>query len=159
MAKTSRLVSTVAALALAAPVLAQVAKEGPLDFVMCWGGQIHQLAAMETARFGTYSVSGAVRGADKPFDGMAVECIGTYESITGVHKSKGYCIFQDASGDRIYGTDWVAPEGPAWQYLAGTGKFKGITGSGKVEALSTNAQLRPGTMQACRRVTGTYKMP
>jgi len=160
MAKTfSRLLATFAAMAAASTSLAQVPKEGAVDTTICWGGPTHIITATPTDRFGTYVVTGGTRAADKTFDSMSLECIGTFEARSGGSQHKGYCVYQDASGDKFHGTDSFTPQGYAWEFLGGTGKFQGISGTGKVERLGAMPSVRQGTMQGCRRLVGNYKLP
>jgi hypothetical protein len=158
MAKTLTMVFAIAALAAATPGLSTVLKEGPVDTTLCWGGPMHLLSANPTERFGTYVVKGGTSATDQVFDSMILECIGTFEARSAGAQSKGYCVFQDAIGDRIYGVDALTPGGGyTWEYLGGTGKFEGISGSGKIERVG---DLGPaaGTLRGCRRFIGSYKM-
>lgn len=158
MAKNFNLVFATAALA-AMPALSQLIKEGPIDVTMCYGGPMHMVSATPSDRFGTYVVKGGTSAANTTFDSMIVECAGTFEARSGTPQSRGYCVFQDASGDKINGIDSLTPQaGYAWEYLGGTGKFAGISGSGRVERVGTLGP-GPGTLQGCRRFTGSYKLP
>lgn len=158
MAKTINTVLAMAALA-ATPVLSQVPKEGAVDTTMCWGGPMHVVSATPTDRFGTYVVKGGTSAADQAFDSMIVECAGAFESRSGASGSRGYCVFQDAGGDRILGVDSLTPQGGyAWEYVGGTGKFEGISGRGRLERVG-NLGAGPGTLQGCRRLIGNYKLP
>lgn len=158
MAKTLNAVLAVTALA-ATPVLSQMLKEGPVDTTLCWGGPMHMVTATPRDRFGTYVIKGGTSAADAVFDSMTLECAGSFEARAAGLQSKGYCMFQDASGDRIFGVDSLTLQGDyVWQYLDGTGKFEGISGSGRVERVGT---LGPeaGNLRGCRRFTGSYRLP
>jgi len=44
------------------------------------------------------------------------------------------------------------------KFLQGTGKWKGIKGSGKVRAITSGKPIMPGTLQGCGRWTGTFEL-
>ncbi|MDP3758979.1 MAG: hypothetical protein Q8R01_00520 [Ramlibacter sp.] len=138
---------------------APMAREGTYEQTLCFGGPNYVVNASDTDRYGTYQTTGGTQSATKAFDSMSLECIGTFELRSSVYKHKGYCVFQDAAGDKFHVADTAAPQGYTVELLGGTGKFKGITGSANVERLGAMTPIRQGTMQACRRVTGSYKLP
>jgi len=161
--KFKTVLSTLAALAsvcaLAQPASAPpLAKEGFYEQTLCFGGSSHVINASETDRYGSYVLTGGTQSVIKAFDAMALECIGTWELRSTVFQQKGYCVFQDPSGDKIHGTDTVTPQGYSVELLGGTGKFKGISGSAKIERLGAMSTVRQGTMQGCRRISGSYKL-
>lgn len=147
------------ALLLAGGVAAagSIPQEGQVDSSVCFGGPMHVIAPSATEQFGSYVVKGATSAADVAFDSLVVECTGTFERRAGTTQSKGHCIFRDADGDAIYGTDAITPEGYVWTYVSGTGKFQGITGSGRLERWGT---LEPTSteLRGCRKFTGTYRV-
>lgn len=149
-----------AALACAtAQVPPPIAKEGGVDISVCWGGQLHMLTPAPNELFGTYVVTGGTRAADGVFDSMSLECLGAVENRAGEYRHKGYCTFQSPGGDKVYGTDATTAQGYTWQFLGGTGKFQGISGSGNVERLGNLTPIRQGTVQGCRRLVGRYRLP
>jgi hypothetical protein len=148
---------TLAAAAL--PAVAQPAREGAIDMSFCFGGPTHAVNVSQGVSFGNYTLTGGSQSADKTFHALGMECIGTFEYKQGAPQHRGYCVWQDGGGDKIYGVDSRSPQtGYVWEFLGGTGKFQGIQGSGKVEFMGNVAQVRTGTMQGCRRLTGTYKL-
>jgi len=159
----SRPVSNLAALAVAALAvgasIAQVPKEGPVDLSMCFGGPTQTVSPTPQDRFGTYALMGGARAAAGPADALSVECLGIFEAGTRGAASQGYCVFQEASGDKIFGVDVRNAQGYTWEWRGGTGRFAGITGSGTLEVVGVMAPVRPGTLQGCRRVTGRYRLP
>lgn len=134
-------------------------REGSYDQTLCFGGPAHAIVASDTDRYGTYQLTGATQSANKAFDAMSLECVGTFEMRSNVYRHKGYCVFQDASGDRFHVTDTASPQGYTAELLGGTGKFKGITGSATIARLGAITPVRQGTLQGCRRITGSYKLP
>lgn len=159
MAKMFNAVLALAMLTAATPALSEVLKQGPVDTRLCWGGPMHVISGTSTDRFGTYAVKGGTSADNTMFDSMILECIGTFETRSSGSRSNGHCVFQDASGDKIYGIDSMTPQGGyAWEYQGGTGKFEGISGSGRVERIG-NLGAGPGTLQGCRRFVGNYTLP
>jgi len=72
-----------------------------------------------------------------------------------------YSKFMDPDGDFVISETTVAPgqsEG-TFKFLQGTGKGKGIKGSGKVRAITRGKPITPGTGQGCGRYTGTFELP
>lgn len=136
-----------------------MAREGAYEQTLCFGGQAHLVIASETDRYGTYQLTGGALSATKAFDAMSLECVGTFEMRSGVYRHKGYCVFQDSSGDKFHVADTAAPQVYSAEMLGGTGKFKGITGSATIERLGAISPVRQGTLQGCRRITGSYKLP
>ncbi|HWQ37704.1 MAG TPA: hypothetical protein VNM24_03705 [Burkholderiales bacterium] len=66
--------------------------------------------------------------------GGPATCFFTFFVIDGHGKSKGFCAFGDADGDRIF-TDWHGREFPGGgeginEIAGGTGKYAGIQGRG-----------------------------
>lgn len=146
--------------ACAVQAAAQLPSQGTIDMTFCFAGPTHTVKATPEDQFGTYTLNGGSQSADKTFHALGFECVGAFEyrGTTGQHR--GYCVWQDAAGDKIYGVDSLTPQGGyVWEFLGGTGKFKGIQGAGKVERTGAVAQLRAGVMQGCRRLTGAYKLP
>jgi hypothetical protein len=144
----------------ALPAVAQAPREGPVDMTFCFAGPTHTVEATEADQFGTYALNGGTQAADKQFHALGFECVGTFEYRSTVQQHRGYCVYRDTAGDTVYGVDMLTPQsGYVWEFLGGTGKFKGIQGSGKVERTGAVAQMRKGLMQGCRRLTGTYKLP
>jgi hypothetical protein len=165
MATTKKAALSALTLLAAAGVLAQagnpapLAREGTYEQTMCFGGPAHVINASDTDRYGTYQITGGTQSTTKAFDSLSLECIGTFEMRSSVYKHKGYCVFQDASGDKFHGVDNASPQGYTVELLGGTGKFKGMTGVANVDRLGAMTPVRQGTMQACRRITATYKLP
>lgn len=154
-----RCVMSVVMSGVAVGVAAQVAREGAVDVTLCWGGPMQAIVGSANDRFGTYNVTGGTRAPGTPFDAMSVECLGSYELRARTYRHQGYCVYQDAAGDKVFGSDATTAQGYGWQFVGGTGKFEGISGSGTVERVGNHVPVRPGTIQGCRRVTGSYRLP
>jgi hypothetical protein len=81
--------------------------------------------------------------------------------MAGQLTALSYNKFMDPDGDFVILETTMAPgetEGN-FKFLQGTGKWKGIKGSGKVRAITRGKPITPGTSQACYRWTGTFELP
>lgn len=152
-----------AAVALSASALVQSAapmpQAGTFDSRVCFSGPVTRLVVSDTERYGTYNVSGTTRSDDKAFDALKMECIAAYEMRSRVWQHRGYCVFQDASGDKFHGADSMTTEGGyKFVFLGGTGKFTGFSGEASVKIIEdagSNAPA-PGTLHGCRQITARY---
>ena len=75
----------------------------------------------------------------------------------------GYCTLRDADGDLF--TIRASEKGSlvgsavgATTFVHGTGKYKGITGSGWYKGTPL-PEIQPGTFQITATMGGTYKLP
>ena len=65
----------------------------------------------------------------------------------------------EPDGDFVAGeATATGPEGH-WQFLEGTGKYKGIKGGGPDQPFVSGKAIVPGTSQGCRSATGKYTLP
>jgi hypothetical protein len=109
----------------------------------------------------SYSLTGTSRSnpSGGAFDMMSFQCVGVGALIEGKWSSNGFCEYLDADGDKSLGkATRIGPKG-TWKFVAGTGKFAGITGGGTNETLGQFPTIKPGTFQGCNRAVGTYKLP
>lgn len=100
-------------------------------------------------------------------DHFTFHCWGTNEIANGDSTSQGYCVGTDPTGDLVevkfawdrHATGEMAPKGPA-TYVAGTGKFAGI--SGDIALVGHSGEFRPpveGTYVSYVTFAGNYKLP
>lgn len=135
-------------------------REGAVEKTLCFSGTATPLAGNDSDRYGTYSVSGVAQSEQKAFDAMSTECSAAYEIRSGKWQHRGYCVFQDPSGDKYHVSDNWTTDGYKVVYLGGTGKFKGISGEGVVVPAGNDVKpLRAGSIQGCRRISTKYKLP
>jgi hypothetical protein len=153
-----------AALALSASVLAQsaapLAKEGTFEKKLCFSGPFSRIAVSDTERYGTYTVTGTTQSDNKAFDALKAECIAAYEMRSNVWQHRGYCVFQDASGDKFHGSDTLTTDGGyKVVFLGGTGKFAGFSGEATIRRIDDSRPSPvPGTLQGCRQISSKYKI-
>lgn len=137
---------------------AQPAPEGTLEWQLCFGGPLQVVSPAPQVVFGTYAVTGAVRTAGALAESLTLECLGSFDGRQRAPRSQGYCVYQNPAGDRIYGADNRSEQGYTWTFYGGTGVYAGISGSGTIEVTAGGPPIRPGTLQGCRRVTGSYRI-
>lgn len=72
----------------------------------------------------------------------------------------GYHKFMDRDGDYVIleSTRTPAETESNIKFLHGTGKWKGIKGSGKIRGITSGKPIMPGTNQGCGRWTGTFEL-
>jgi hypothetical protein len=81
--------------------------------------------------------------------------------MAGQLTTLSYSKLMDPDGDFVILETTMAPgetEGN-FKFLQGTGKWKGIKGSGKARAITSGKPITPGTSQGCGRWTGTFELP
>ena len=87
---------------------------------------------------GLVEIGGTQTSTDAQWDGAAITYWGTADLIDGSGIQRGYFLNVHADGARDCGSfdgkittagEQVTLDG-TWQYIGGTGKFKGITGKG-----------------------------
>jgi hypothetical protein len=68
------------------------------------------------------------------------------------------CNFVDAQGDRILSVANGTRDSFQWKWIAGTGKFAGITGSGTGKIDADYPRASPNVSGACWSGKGTYSI-
>lgn len=95
----------------------------------------------------------------KALEGDAVHCVGYTRIEKGKHTGRSACRFTDPQGDWFVGEATRAPGEPnVWTFLAGSGKWKGIQGSGTFKIVS-QTKPRAGSLELCLRHSGTFTVP
>lgn len=78
-------------------------------------------------------------------------------SPTGVEFSNR-CNFVDAQGDKIISVANGTRDSFQWKWVAGTGKFQGITGSGSGKIDANYPRANPAVSGSCWSGKGTYSI-
>lgn len=101
-------------------------------------------------------------GTQDPFHGSTQRCVGTLANFDGTVTANGWCKqVHPQTGDWLV-LDWAnsgKPGSGTYTLRHGTGKWKGITGSGTYESLGQTRPVEAGTYQNCVRIKGTMKLP
>ena len=90
--------------------------------------------------------------------------LGQMHGVKGIKQSEtGACEYTDADGDKVLATyEWKgvlfkSAEGP-FEFVAGTGKYTGITGGGESNWWPTRS-VKPDMTFGIMKVKGHYKLP
>ena len=130
------------------------------DFVACTDARMTSLeASAELTAFGAESWGVVSSSTTKDWENATTHCVGYTRVMAGKPVAKGVCKWKIATGDTAVGEYEIPVAGEAsWHWLVGTGKLKGITGSGTFKSLHSGS-IQPGTSQGCRRDWGSYTLP
>jgi len=98
---------------------------------------------------------------NKVFDNMTTHLITLSKNMAGKVTSLTYNKFMDPDGDFVIVETTSAPGETEsnCKFLQGTGKWKGIKGSGKFRPITHGKPITAGTSQGCSRWTGTFELP
>jgi len=95
------------------------------------------------------------------FHAMNSRCVGLVEIQKlkeGANIGNGYCKYADKDGDATV-LEWkFKGKESTWSFISGTGKWKGITGSGIYTVPVQSKGMFEGTFQNCVHVTGSYQV-
>lgn len=140
------------------------AEEKPINIVSCRSGTTTMLTASKELIVYGYELKGIDQDlkADKIFENYTHQCVGSTRILAGEMLTKGYCKYMAPDGDifivsydGIMGKEKPLP----WEYIGGTGKWKGVNGGGTVKAITSGKPIAEGTFQYCIEVSGTYNLP
>jgi len=94
----------------------------------------------------------------KFFDNSSVHNVGVMKIDKGKVTGSWLGKYLDPSGDFYVIESSLGGTEPGWKFIYGTGKFKGITGTGKAFRFTKGKPISPGTSQYCVKITGTYEL-
>ena len=132
----------------------------PIDSISCGFTTLSTiLSSPELTIFGTEEKGINLDNlASKDAGNLTYHSVGVLKIERGKMTGTYYFKYMDPSGDLMVGeTSSVGMEGN-WKYLYGTGKYKGITGGGKLVPITKGVPISPGTLQGCVKITGTYEL-
>jgi len=135
--------------------------ETPYDITACYSGTITMLSQSKELTIFSMDIKGIARSnhENKVFDNCTFNCVAVVRITAGKRTGLGYCKFLDPDGDIVvFEVTYVGAEGTS-KFLHGTGKWKGITGSGKFRTIARGKPITKGTAQNCSRATGTIELP
>jgi hypothetical protein len=134
--------------------------EQPFDFTVCISGTISILSTSEGANvFGTESKGITMSNhQNKAFHNCTYQFMGVGRGPAGEPIGFGYCKLMDTDGNFAIAELSGPPTDLTLKFLQGAGKWKGITGSGKGQRLTSGKPIAPGTFQSCTRYRGTFEL-
>lgn len=135
--------------------------ETPFDVTCCYAGDINVVSGSKELTVLGVEVSGIFRSnqENRALDNMTLYCIGVFRVTAGKGTSISYCKGLDPDGDVIVQEHRRDGSNVTWEFLQGTGKYKGIKGGGTGKVVARGKPITPGTTQGCSRVTGTFEVP
>jgi hypothetical protein len=97
----------------------------------------------------------------KPWANATNRCAGNMVVTQGKAAARGECLWTDADGDTFIGSFVDEPGKPVgvWTFLGGTGKWKGVSGSGTYQYVSSSPPRADGTGEGCTTHSGRYTLP
>ncbi len=153
----SAAVAIVLGLAIFIPV---VQAETPYDLTNCYYGTFTTLYKSKELTIVSLDMNGIARSnhENKVFDNCSFHSVQVKQFMAGKIKRYGHTKFMDPDGDYFI-VEISGGKNATVKFLYGTGKWKGITGSGKFEKIARGKAMEPGTYQGCVRNTGTFELP
>lgn len=137
-----------------------VKAETPYDITNCYYGKLTNLYNEEELKIFTTDVRGIARSnnENKVFDNCSFHSVQIIQNLNGQMKRFGHTKFLDPDGDYFF-VEVSGGKDAAVKFLYGTGKWKGITGTGKFERIARGKSMEPDTFHGCVRNTGTFELP
>ena len=160
---THKLSITVAAALVGASTLAVAAQAAETEYKFTWCGvdKSAMLTAGPELTIWTDDARGMVTpDSGKTFENTALQCVGYHRLMQGKMTTSSACKMTDAQGDTLIGEAVEAPDKPAvWTFLAGTGKWQGISGGGTYQFTAMGKPAADGAVEFCLTPTGKYTLP
>jgi len=156
------LILSIFALIGSSPLILAESAEQSYDVDSCVSMDISPLVRSEEITIFSFDSKGIVRSnsENKVFDNCTVHLKGVAVLEGKKQTVYAYMKYLDPDGDYVIYLYTQNPgEKAATTILAGTGKYKGITGGGKAVRIAVGKPLTEGTMQFCNNHKGTFTMP
>jgi hypothetical protein len=135
--------------------------EEPYDITSCFSWKLTQITASEELTITASESTGITQShnENKAFDNNTVHCVVLGKKTPGGATLDGYCKYLEPNGDIAVGRFGREGGKGTWEFIHGTGKWKGITGGGTYEIVAHGKPVAPGTFQSCSHATGTFALP
>jgi len=137
--------------------------EQPIDITYCLSLTATMVSETQELSIHSFDFKGIARSnlENKAFDNLTFHGIGVGRDLADkrIHRY-GYIKFMDPDGDILVTENLRTLDGPdaTWNFLQGTGKWKGIKGGGKLQSASRGRPILKDTVQGCIRMTGKYEL-
>ena len=140
-----------------------IAEEKPMNIISCRSATATMLTASKELVVYGFELKGIDQDLmeDKVHANYTHMCVGTIRIMGGEQISKGYCKYMAPDGDFfIVSFDGIGGAKPLpWEYIYGTGKWKGVKGRGTAKYITRGKPIAEGTSQSCMEISGTYELP
>jgi hypothetical protein len=137
--------------------------EQPIDITYCLSMTTTMVSETQELSIHSFDFKGIARSnlENKAFDNLTFHGIGVGRDLADkrIHRY-GYIKFMDPDGDIFVTENLRTLDGPdaTWNFLQGTGKWKGIKGGGKLQPATRGRPILKDTVQGCMRMTGKYEL-
>ena len=134
--------------------------ETPYDITNCYYGTSTRIYKDKELTIAILDIRGIARSnhENKVFDNCSFHSVQILEILNGKWKRSGHTKFMDKDGDYAF-VEISGEKTAVVKFIYGTGKWKGITGSGEFKTVARGKSMEPGTFQGCVRNTGTFELP
>lgn len=134
--------------------------EEPIDCTVCTDMTITTILKTKNLIIMGYESKGIVRDntASKFWDSDTVHGVGIIKIENGKLTGSYFDKHVAPNGDFYALEGSFAGRESHFKFIYGTGKFAGLTGSGKTIRITNGKPISPGTSQGCVKVTGTYEL-
>ena len=134
--------------------------EEPVEFTVYWSGTRTMLTQSKEFTSWSGDVLGITRSENKLFNDLSFSsiCIWLHRLENDEMKTTAHCYSKFMDADNDY---FILDNMGGWKLLYGTGKFKGITGTGESHSWASNGMrpIRQGTLQGRVSLKGTFVFP
>lgn len=136
-----------------------VAPGGKYEGMLCVAGPMPTIVQSDKEMAGTYESIGPI--ITKP--GMLyhltnIRCLASWSIVDGQYSETGHCQIVDNDGDKMFGRFSHTKGEGRWDVISGTGKYTGMTSGGAYGSVGQIPQPVAGSVQACNRITGTWRL-
>ena len=137
-----------------------VQAETSYDLNNCYSGTATDLYRTKELTILTVDAKGIAlsNNESKIFGNSTFHSTQVLQIVNGEWKRFGHTKFMDPDGDYFF-VEVTGGKNADIRFLYGTGKWKGITGTGKFERIARGKAIEPGTFQGCVRNTGSFELP
>ena len=134
--------------------------ETPFDVTTCFSGERTTVAGSPEVTVAGSLTKGTwlSNHENKIFQNMTSQCAGILKILAGKAYGTAYCKVMNPDGDFIIMENTLEAPEIKFNFLHGTGKWKGIRGSGQGKVLMRPKPITPSAIQNCLRVTGTFEL-
>ena len=137
------------------------AVEGRIDSTICANYELLAFPVSDSHVYGTVSGFGSVtdKNPSSPFFNATIHCGGVWSVVQGKLESPGYCSGLTSENDKWMIEYRRSQDTSNWTFLHGTGKWTGISGSGRSGPIPIFPAMRPNLVNTCYPAVGSYRLP